>query len=124
MLLAGGQRNIRRQLAILWARSEWRQTREHSMALERISFLDAYWLLERQTGGVLPPETLDASWFASDDRNVVGVVISDTRNKTWRYVLFERRGFELPYMRSSAGQELATCAAAKLAMQDDAHHQP
>jgi hypothetical protein len=90
------------------------------MAMDRISFLDAYWLLERQTGGTLPSETVDASWFASGDRNLLGAIIRDVRDLTWRYVLFERQGEALPYARSSAGQEIANFAAAHLSMNRDA----
>jgi hypothetical protein len=88
--------------------------------MERVSFLDAYWLLQRQTGGTLPSETVDASWFASGDRHLLGAIIRDVRDLTWRYVLFERPGDSLPYSRSSAGQEIATFAAAHLAMNRDA----
>jgi hypothetical protein len=88
--------------------------------MERISFLDAYWLLERQTGGTLPSETVDASWFASDDRNLLGAIIRDARDLTWRYVLFERQGDGLPYSRSSAGQDIVNFAAAHQSMDCDA----
>ena len=88
--------------------------------MERISFLDAYWLLQRQTGGTLPSETVDASWFASGDRHLLGAIIRDARDLTWRYVLFERQGDSLPYARSSAGQEIASFATAHLSMNRDA----
>jgi hypothetical protein len=90
------------------------------MSMERISFLDAYWLLERQTGGTLPSETVDASWFATLDRALLGAIIRDARDLTWRYILFERGSQDVPYSRSSAGQEIATFAAAHLSLNRDA----
>ena len=88
--------------------------------MERVSFLDAYWLLQRQTGGTLPSETVDASWFASGDRHLLAAIIRDIRDLTWRYVLFERPGDGLSYSRSSAGQDIATFAAAHQSMNRDA----
>ena len=88
--------------------------------MDRVSFLDAYWLLEQQTGGTLPSETIDASWFASGDHNLLGAIIRDVRDLSWRYVLFERLGDGLPYDRTAAGQDIANFAAAHVSMNRDA----
>jgi len=84
--------------------------------LARISFNDAYWLLEQQTGGVLPPETADASWYASSDRNVLGTVILDRRDGSHRFVLLQRQGDGGRYSRRQAGQDYSTQTGAENAM--------
>jgi hypothetical protein len=90
------------------------------IAVERISFLDAYWRLEQQTGGVLPPETLDASWFSNDDGHMLAAIVRDARDLTWRYFVFKRAGQDAPYARIAAGQDIIGFAAARVAMERDA----
>jgi len=92
--------------------------------LDRLSFDEAYWLLERQTGGLLPRETVDAKWYASTNRNLLGALIDDHRDGSFRFVLLQRQGDGFPYARLGAGQDFASLGDSEQALRQAAHPVP
>ena len=48
---------------------------------------------------------------------MLGAILGDDRDLTWRYVVFEGVGKEAPYRRDSAAQDLGSFVTARLAME-------
>ncbi len=90
------------------------------MELVRLALDDAYWLLERQTGGVLPLEITNADWYVSTDRNLLGALMEDQRDGSFRFVLLQRQGDGFPYSRLGAGQDYASRNDAEQALRQAA----